>query len=220
MQPAKTRGYATCMVFGEGGRFVRDVGARFRSQDFKILLVYEPIRLQNRRRNCDLRACETFGDVRSQRKLPFMKQQLVRSQIAQERTRAAENAEVRGRSEEAEQGFWRGGARRTPAERGRQFEWFWYGGPRVHQHQTFSDNPLQHPQVDLGLQCCLRRVGGMRCRRFQRRLSVRAAWNGGRLVCWHHLSRRTSTHSRALPAGGARAHACAQLSRHESTSCT
>ena len=103
MQPAKTRGYATCMVFGEGGRFVRDVGARFRSQDFKILLVYEPIRLQNRRRNCDLRACETFGDVRSQRKLPFMKQQLVRSQIAQERTRAAENAELRRRNEEAEE---------------------------------------------------------------------------------------------------------------------
>ena len=38
-QVAKARGYATCMVFGEGGRFVRDVGTRFRSHYLEILLV-------------------------------------------------------------------------------------------------------------------------------------------------------------------------------------
>jgi hypothetical protein len=38
-QVAKARGYATCMVFGEGGRFVYDVGTRFRSHYLEILLV-------------------------------------------------------------------------------------------------------------------------------------------------------------------------------------
>jgi hypothetical protein len=96
---AKARGYATCMVFGEVGRFVRNVGTRCRSYYFEILLVYVPIRLQNQRRNFGLGALKTFSDVRSRRKLPFTSKSGFASQIAQERTRARRlsplNAEVR-----------------------------------------------------------------------------------------------------------------------------